>query len=658
MKKVLFLALVGSVLLAGCNKDDDSSIPTPSGTDQMKEIFEGVFINNSPSVQPTILNVYPEGNSASESDFGFSSGNSKTVLPNDDGKRGYDYRFKLVGEHPTIKLKNLKGDLVDAQASHVKITDDAKYAFVSYNTKYDDHIGGIIIFNVSDVEHPFVTAELHLNNAELSAVDYDAETSVLYATGATVRPAYGYLGDANTAFVMSVALDRATMKFLEDSFFDTMLTSYQGTSVKVANGYVYVTTGDGANSTKGGLYILNKGLTEAVNFIEADNARSIDVDETEGSIYVMQAEHARITKYDATGNNPQKVYEAVGEAKQHHAKSEIALWNGYVFAAENESGMRMINAGNSSVAGQLIWPEGSDLENHVTNSVAINSDRKSYLTENTYFESNLLLLANGGKGLYWYDIVDGKIVMCNTNSIDFGEKYSANFVASRGNVVFVADGFGGLKILTITVDNGKPDIVPEPETACTDAYENFFNPKNTASLFPEGRSVFANNATVPVKTLFAGENAGKVMKSIKVTNKTNLYISYMHEGAGFKNSLAFYVVPSGQDNTFEYFQNNINKEGKFYTTQRSQGKIINDKHLILPNISDAKEGGPLKQGQMFQIKNYETADGSFNAGDEVVLVLIQDGWRAQNSNVWMPSTNSTWQLPAFMNYDVLRGLLS
>ena len=449
MKKSLcFMLICSAAWLNSCKKDVNDPYPTFSGTEKQKEIFEGVVIDNSPSYQPSLYNVYLKGRSATESGFAVADG-TKTVLPNDDGSRGYDYRFKLVGEYATLKVTNSKGKVVETQATHIKITDDAKYAFVSYNTRNEDYIGGIVVFNVSNIANPTVVATLSMNNGELSAIDYDPVKSVLYATGATNSRSYGYQGDANPAFVISVALD-GSMKFKDETPSFKMLTSYQGTSIKVANGYVYATTGDGTQGTKGGLYVLNKELTKVVNFTEAVNARSIDTDEN-GNLYLMQAEYAKITKFDCLGNNPQLIYSAEGEAKQRYAKSEIAVWNGYVFAAENESGVRMININDQSLTSKLVWPAGSDPDDHVTNSVAINVDKKSYSTGGS-FNSNLLLLANGGKGLYWYDIIDGKITLCNNNSINFGYGNSANYVASKGNVAFVADGLGGLKILSIDVD--------------------------------------------------------------------------------------------------------------------------------------------------------------------------------------------------------------
>ncbi len=671
MKKISWIALLFCFAwFAGC-KDEPTDVPeNPDATDQIEEIFAGVYINNSPSQQPTIVNQYPIGRSTNEDDFGsiepasISLKSTQTVHPNDDGSRGYDYRFKLVGEYQTLEVTLENGAVVETQATHIKITSDAKYAFVSYNTKDEPCHGGVVVFDVSNIENPKVVSTLMTSSSEFSAVDYDESTRQLYAAGSTFNPQLGYKDDASPAFAMMFVLE-TNMKFKSVAPAYVTLTSFQATSLKLANNQVYITTGDGTGTTPGGLYIYDKELKTRVNFVSCDNARSVDVDEA-GNVYVMQAEYARITKYNANGQNPVSFYSQSSEAQQHHAKSEITVWNSgyqtYVLSAENESGMRML-ASNGSVYDKLVWPSGSDLEKHVTNSVALNCDKKSYMTEGTYFNSNLLLLANGEKGIYWYDIqavsksntrTGDKIVVCNTNSISFGDGLSANYIASRGNVVFVADGMGGLKILSITVDNGKPDD-PEPESACTTAYESFYNIKNTASLFPEGKSVFRSDAAGPVKTLFSAANVDKVMKSIKVTNKTNLYISYMHEGAGFKNALAFYVTPEGQ-NTPEYFQSNVNKEGKFYTTKNGV-RVVNDEYIILPNVSDISEGGPLSQGQMFRIVNYATADGSFNEGDEVVLVLVQDGWSAQNSRVQTPSTTNTWQLPVFLNYDVLRGMI-
>jgi hypothetical protein len=97
----------------------------------------------------------------------------------------------------------------------------------------------------------------------------------------------------------------------------------------------------------------------------------------------------------------------------------------------------------------------------------MNSDIKKDAAGNNT-QSNLLLVANGEKGVYWYDIVRDtngvdRIIAADRNSI-LGDN-SANFIASKGNIVFVADGLGGLKIL----------YIGEQETTwdCTNAFKHW-----------------------------------------------------------------------------------------------------------------------------------------------------------------------------------------
>jgi hypothetical protein len=241
-----------------------------------------------------------------------------------------------------------------------------------------------------------------------------------------------------------------------DEYHAWTLTSFQATSLKLANGKLLVATGDGTHETKGGLYIIDAKNRETLKFIEADNARSVDVD-VAGNIYLMQAQHARITKYDADGNLLATVYNVPREAQQVGAKSEMLLWKGnkqYIFTALNESGLRMLDANMENGIIDYLDSPGEDIELDVTNSVSINTDLKKK-SQGEDIQSNLLLLANGGKGVYWYDVnafttddqENDRIILCNNNSILEGG--SINYIASKGNIAFVADGSGGLKILYI-----------------------------------------------------------------------------------------------------------------------------------------------------------------------------------------------------------------
>jgi hypothetical protein len=389
--------------------------------------------------------------------------------------RANDYRFKLVADVSTLNVRGADGKTYTVQATHVKISDDG-YAFVSFNHQHSPNVGGLVVFKyvVQDgtletvrVDVSVVTS-IRLPRAQINAIDYDKTLNRLYLAGASEEPKFGYKGDSDVAFFMVMQLD-AQKKFVnQEPLFYTHLTSFQATSIRKFNNRIYITTGDGTEGTVGGLHIFDANNYSRVGeTIEAEHARSVDVDAS--GIYLYQANHARITRYNLDGTGGTVIYDAVGEAMQRDAKSEILVWNNYLFVSENESGLRMLRKNGEVNVSVPITPRGEvqDIEVEVTNSVTMNSDRKKDAS-GKYVESNLLLLANGEQGVLWYDVVTDsegydRIVAAENNNI-LGDN-SANFIESRGNIVFVADGLGGLKILYIGED--------EPEMDCTNAFRGF-----------------------------------------------------------------------------------------------------------------------------------------------------------------------------------------
>ncbi|MDR2037526.1 MAG: DUF4114 domain-containing protein [Bacteroidales bacterium] len=658
MKKLyLYFISLCVVCLASCNKDNEDS-PASGENPAKKELMNGsIIINNNPSaIKVKALNEYPEGVST-ENDFISASRSRKSLLKRNDVPLtpvyGNDYRFKLIAEVAPFEV-DIDGCEcpLTIQATHVKMTDDAKYAFVSYNTKGPDHVGAIAVFKITytgsgnDVGATVENiALMSLRHSEISAIDYDPVSNRIYAVGANEDPNLGYdeKYETDLAFFLVAQLNAdKTFSFNEDGYYAEQLTSYQGTSVKMAKGNIYAATGSGLNGTDGGLYIINATDYSRVKFIDLENARSVDVDDNH--IYVMQAEHARINKYDLNGNLIAQIYNVTSEATQQEAKSEMTVWKDYIFSAMNESGLRMLDL-DGNVVDQLDRP-GSDPENHVTNSVALNSDKKNNSMGDAV-ESNLMLLANGGKGLYWYDIkkVDGEdqIVLCNNNSINFGDGYSANFVASKGNIVFVADGLGGLKVLYIDFNNGKPIDPPVPGEACTSFMSYLFN-GTKASLLPESKNVFTSDNQI-VNTLFG--NANDVPRYIEVLGESPVFISYIAEGATFKNALGFFVVPAGQD-IETYYTNEV--KDNLWENAGTSSKKIKEKYIIFNNIMDYKKGGSLESGQTWQIKNYNRQDGNFNQGDRIVLFLAPNSWNSQNG--WVNYTNKGYTMPVFTDWKI------
>ncbi len=236
------------------------------------------------------------------------------------------------------------------------------------------------------------------------------------------------------------------------------ISSFAGTDIKVAAGHIYTTSG-----STGDLTIFDAAYalagTEGIS-----DARSVDANSDH--LYVLQGQEGRVNVFDLPDATYTETYD-VGGATIPESKSEIAVSDEYIFAALNEGGLSILNL-DGSLKQSIPKPEtpsGCLDENHVTNSVSLNGD--------------LVLIGNGESGIY----VGGLIAEEDDNlwmlgAMEFGEAQSANFVESKDNVIFVATGLGGLKILAISIDEGVPDDV-EP----TDPCESLMG--NISELFPE-----------------------------------------------------------------------------------------------------------------------------------------------------------------------------
>jgi len=649
MKKYsLLLAILCGAFLMGCNKDEKGK-GQREGTISLLD--GSIIINSHPNVKITTLNSFPEGVATGTSSTTGKMGVKATGDDDPSHLRANDYRFKRVADVSTLTI-----DGVVVQATHVKIADN--YAFVSYNEKGDPHRGGVVVYKFTihegSLEDVSVDVEpitsIEMSNAELSALDY--YDGKLYMTGASSDKNFGYYyrtDKFNYAFFMVMEIT-PSMNFKADPpLAIKKLSSFQGTSIRVHKGLVYITTGDGTNNTDGGLYIYDaNNFTLVKSILGKEYVRSVDVDDS--GIYMMQSEPARLTKFNLDGSGEELIYHQAGEAMQQNAKSEILAWDKYVFVAENESGMRMLLKDNGAVNASLDAP-GEDPENEVTNSVCMNSDPKKD-SNGKIVQSNLLFLANGEKGIYWYDVMqdsDGKdwIVSSEDNSILVGTG-SANFITSRGNIVFVADGLGGLRVLYIGFNSGSK---PPPHDGCKDFMGFLYNGNDPAALLPEGRSVFRADANPIIKQLFQQPSveaaANTVLNYIEIVKETPLYITYILEYAGWSNALGYFEIPAEVARTdqaeFNYWNNTIKPD--MYTVV-NKVNVLKDKYIVFNNIKDINRGGTLVPGSTYQIGGDNKI---FKPGTRVVLFMCPNGWSAQNNRVEVTFTTGTTKQIFFMH---------
>lgn len=537
--------LVGLVILAACEKD------TSDNQDPIQNLQEKNILVNTNSAQLSSriskTNEILRVEEVTESRLKGLNEPPKVDLHK-------NYAFKLRAEVPAPQY-----DGNTLMATHVKIVD--KYAFVTYNTKGDKYLGGLEVFDVTDIGNPKIVWQAIFSKADISSIDY--YNNKLYITGAQDITSMPSARLRTPAMLQVLSLNQKR----EISKVDTILNldSYAGTDVRVTSDGIYATSG-----SNGYLKVYNHQF-DSLFAASIPDARSVDVNST--NAYVLSGQPGKISVFNKKSRSLETTL-LPGGATIPESKSEIAANDKYIFSALNDGGLKVFNT-NGSLKQHILrppTPEGMDDVNYVTNSVSLNGD--------------LVVLGNGQAGLYIGGIVNSRNdSIFLLGSIKFKEAESSNFVESKDSVIFVATGLGGLKILSISIDEGVPEEII-PTKPCATLYSRIF------TLFPESKN---NYSKYP--ELFESQ----LSKSVVLKKESEVYITFVDEGAGWKNSLGYYTY-------------NLS----------NPPKSIDDleKHLLFPNVSQVNEGGGLNTGDMLQI-----GTGKFPANTVVGFFLIAQGWK-------------------------------
>jgi hypothetical protein len=484
---------------------------------------------------------------------------STSAAPPVDLSKNYVFKLRAEVAPPVYEGNTL-------QATHVKIVDNM--AFVTYNTKGDKYLGGLEVFDVKDIKNPKIVWQAIFKTVDMSSVDY--YNNKIYLAGAVDL-------DADTtaskhlkrpAMLEVLSLNAAHEIIKVDTIIG--LDSYAGTDVRATNTGIYTTSG-----TDGFLKVFDSDLKTVLSKPLAD-ARSIDVNST--NVYVLQGGGLQksggiVNVFNKSDASFVTAYN-VGGANQQEAKSKLSVSDKYIFAALNEGGVQMLNLDGSlkQAVAKPVTPQGEDDNNYVSNAVSLNGD--------------LVLIANGQAGLYVGGIIASRHdSLAILGKIKFNDTASSNFVEAKDSVIFVATGLGGLKILSLGIEEGLPPVII-PTKPCATLY------KRITELFPETKD---NRAAHP--ELFATSVSNRILLS----KESEVYISFVAEGASWKNSLGYYT----------YNENNP-------PTSIADLK----KTILFPNVSQVGGGGLLQTGDMVQV-----GTGKFPAGTVIGFYLIATGWR-------------------------------
>lgn len=463
------------------------------------------------------------------------------------------------------------------RASHVHIKSTgsaANRAFVAYNTEGEDYLGGIDIFDISNIKTPVLISQIIVDGADFSAVTF--HENKIYLAGASRSYEEDNLQSPAIVEIITLENDQVAAS---STILD--ITGFTATDVKIHDHKLYVVSG-----TNGGLSIYSLDSLELLEVKNMDDARSIAFDQDAPSsdkFVVMQGTPARVTTFSTADASLLKSF-TVGGADTPEAKSMVAMKNNLIYVPAGKAGLKIIHANTGECTTTVPLPslEDVDPEFLVTNGVSINEEK--------------VLIANGAAGLYIASQQEEDFSILG--NVHF--KTSTNYVESKGNVIFVANGTGGLKILEIVkYDPGNGDYIPiddwdeegVPSYLCETA--SSIDDQLVTKFFSEFISM--NDITASHPEWF-GSN---VVTDLTFIEDTDVTLTFLHEGAGHKNTLGYYTYPSGQS--------------------PQKAEEVQTFTALFPNVSYKNSGGGLSRGDKICLDELKS-------GTTMGFFFITNGW--------------------------------
>lgn len=514
-----------------------------------------ILINNNASELATRVEVKDE-----IMPFNGIDGRSLTKIASDDSS---DFVLVLRAE---VEAPVYNG--MDLRASHVTIENG--YAYVTYNREGEDYLGGIEVFDVSDIQNPQLVSQAIITDTDISAVVYKDGALYLAEAVNTIE---------NDAFNTPAVLEKMELSggLLTNNTIQRDLSSYVATDVNTGADKIFVTTG-----SDGHVFVIDPDTLRIDTLFALNDARSIDVDGDK--VAVLSASPFLLSIYEQATGAFISTY-SVGGMTIPESKSEVELDGNYAYVTLNDGGLKVVDITTGNLVDEMLRPEtapGGDDIDYVTNSVSINEE--------------LVLIANGAAGVWVGSKYDGDPIEIY-GSMEF--QSSTNFVEGKDDVIFVATGFGGFRILEVQRympgegdyltlgdwdESGLPAYL---ETEIDSVDTNLLN--NIDVALPEYKKAPNDHP----------EYFDSTSTSVEMIEDADLYVTFIMEGAGWTNSLGFYTFDPANP-------------------PASPADLTN-MTIIFPNASQEGSGGSLLPGHTVHL-------GKYPAGTAVGFFLVSKGW--------------------------------
>jgi len=470
-------------------------------------------------------------------------------------------------------------------ATHITLADSK--AYVSYHKQGNEHVGALEIIDLSNANFPSIISQASFLNADINAVASDFEGNVasrkLWLAMSDSRHGAQLIEIESIGGLLSENYKRVNLS----NIIEGSGVSASANGVAATSNFLYVTSG----KTHGGTVVLNKQSLKGVSSESYSDAKYVSVNGVGNNskvVSLVTGDNAAIkvgkvgSEINTTTYNVGSIFhQNVLETYRGKSTMEFSpINNNYLYIAKGKDGIALVDTDNGST---MTESKGTMLV--VGNTNAVSTDTDYVYAANGSDGISISPHPNSGENIepiFYWDLAQ--------------EDASANFIIADGEWVFVAKGGGGFKILrkrkkdeykTITTynNNGKPDGLEEDKDVCSSLLPNIY-----ANVLPERQNAMTVHP----------EYFSNPIKNLVVTDETELYLTFIDEGAGFKNVLGYYTYEEGNKPSLEEQL---------------------DKVVIFPNASAQGSGGELVRGNTMRLL------GTFEPGTVISFFVIANGWR-------------------------------
>lgn len=314
---------------------------------------------------------------------------------------------------------------VTLQATEVQISGNR--AYVGYNVRGEAFLGSVEIYDISDTDHPTLVSK---------AVFSDADVNGLYVTGNDLFMA---AATSDASFSKPAALMHVTLAGgkLTETLTRIELPSYAGTDVVVSGNNVYASSG----ADNGYVTVMSKSDMRVVSKFPLSDARGLAVENDR--VVAVAGTPGRLDVLDTTTGTEIAQY-SLGGATIAYSKSTVELVGGKAILGFGDGGAQIVCVATGAALGHIAPPTVAGLDASVTVTNSVTADKTT------------LFMANGEAGVYL--ATSDKAFTSNDcdprtltveGKLKFSANQSVNHVAYKNDVLFIAAGTGGLKIVSV-----------------------------------------------------------------------------------------------------------------------------------------------------------------------------------------------------------------